>query len=138
MIGRTHMVELAFSAMGINPHFGTPLNPLALLADPAKPRIPGGSSSGAAVSYFTGGALQEALGAASLYWLPAVIHAVQWILAHQLEKDAGRAGAVADGAPGRRSAGGLRHGLLRRRRRRARVRAAAGAGPVVSCAAGPT
>jgi aspartyl-tRNA(Asn)/glutamyl-tRNA(Gln) amidotransferase subunit A len=54
VLGRTHMVEFAFSGMGVNPHFGTPVNPLALLADPSTPRIPGGSSSGAAVSVATG------------------------------------------------------------------------------------
>jgi aspartyl-tRNA(Asn)/glutamyl-tRNA(Gln) amidotransferase subunit A len=56
VIGRTHMTELAFSGMGVNPHFGTPVNPAALAVDPATPRIPGGSSSGAAVSVATGAA----------------------------------------------------------------------------------
>ena len=56
VLGRTHMVEFAFSGMGVNPHFGTPVNPLALLADPMTPRIPGGSSSGAAVSVASGAA----------------------------------------------------------------------------------
>jgi aspartyl-tRNA(Asn)/glutamyl-tRNA(Gln) amidotransferase subunit A len=46
VIGRTNMTEFAFSGLGINPHFGTPLNPW----DRATRRIPGGSSSGAAVS----------------------------------------------------------------------------------------
>jgi aspartyl-tRNA(Asn)/glutamyl-tRNA(Gln) amidotransferase subunit A len=54
VLGRTHMVEFAFSGMGVNPHFGTPVNPLALQADPSTPRIPGGSSSGAAVSVASG------------------------------------------------------------------------------------
>src|SRR6266699_1204221 len=45
-IGRTNMTEFAFSGLGINPHYGTPLNPW----DRATGRIPGGSSSGAAVS----------------------------------------------------------------------------------------
>ncbi len=50
LIGRTHMTEFAFSGVGLNPHHATPLNvPMALL-DPGVPRIPGGSSSGAAVS----------------------------------------------------------------------------------------
>jgi aspartyl-tRNA(Asn)/glutamyl-tRNA(Gln) amidotransferase subunit A len=53
LVGRTNMVEFAFSGVGINPHYGTPVNP----ADPATPRIPGGSSSGAAVSVATGAAL---------------------------------------------------------------------------------
>ncbi|WP_431096001.1 amidase [Polaromonas aquatica] len=52
-VGRTNMVEFAFSGVGINPHYGTPVNP----ADPKIARIPGGSSSGAAVSVATGAAL---------------------------------------------------------------------------------
>lgn len=51
-IGRTNMVEFAFSGVGVNPHFGTPAN--ACASD--VPRIPGGSSSGAAVSVATGAA----------------------------------------------------------------------------------
>ena len=46
IIGRTNMTEFAFSGLGINPHYGTPLNPW----DRKIGRIPGGSSSGAAVS----------------------------------------------------------------------------------------
>ena len=53
LAGRTNMVEFAFSGVGINPHHGTPVNP----ADAAIERIPGGSSSGAAVSVATGAAL---------------------------------------------------------------------------------
>jgi len=53
LVGRTNMVEFAFSGVGINPHYGTPANP----ADPTTARIPGGSSSGAAVSVATGAAL---------------------------------------------------------------------------------
>jgi len=52
ILARTNMTEFAFSGVGINPHFGTPANP----ADPVTPRIPGGSSSGAAVSVATGAA----------------------------------------------------------------------------------
>lgn len=52
IIGRTTMTEFAFSGVGVNPHFGTPVNP----ADSAVARIPGGSSSGAAVSVATGAA----------------------------------------------------------------------------------
>ena len=51
-VGRTNMSEFAFSGVGINPHFGTPTNPCA--GD--VPRIPGGTSSGAAVSVATGAA----------------------------------------------------------------------------------
>jgi len=52
LLGRTNMTEFAFSGVGINPHHGTPANP----SDPGTPRIPGGSSSGAAVSVATGAA----------------------------------------------------------------------------------
>jgi aspartyl-tRNA(Asn)/glutamyl-tRNA(Gln) amidotransferase subunit A len=48
--GLTNMTEFAFSGVGLNPHFGTPRNP----ADAAVARIPGGSSSGAAVSVALG------------------------------------------------------------------------------------
>jgi aspartyl-tRNA(Asn)/glutamyl-tRNA(Gln) amidotransferase subunit A len=50
VIGRTNMTELAFSGLGLNPHYGTPTNPW----DRASHRIPGGSSSGAAVSVADG------------------------------------------------------------------------------------
>ncbi len=53
LAGRTNMVEFAFSGVGINPHYGTPVNP----ADTSVERIPGGSSSGAAVSVASGAAL---------------------------------------------------------------------------------
>lgn len=53
LAGRTNMVEFAFSGVGLNPHYGTPVNP----ADPVVARIPGGSSSGAAVSVASGAAL---------------------------------------------------------------------------------
>lgn len=52
LIGRTNMTEFAFSGVGINPHFGTPANAAAT----DQPRIPGGSSSGAAVSVASGAA----------------------------------------------------------------------------------
>ncbi len=50
LLGRTAMNEFAFSGMGLNPHFGTPRNPL----DAAVHRLPGGSSSGAGVAVATG------------------------------------------------------------------------------------
>ena len=50
IIGLTNMTEFAFSGLGLNPHHGTPRNP----ADHAVARIPGGSSSGAAVSVALG------------------------------------------------------------------------------------
>ena len=54
-IGRTNMSEFAFSGVGINPHFGTPANPVTARLD-SEPRIPGGSTSGGAVSVATGAA----------------------------------------------------------------------------------
>lgn len=48
IVGKTNMTEFAFSGVGINPHYGTPGNP----AD--RSRIPGGSSSGGAVSVADG------------------------------------------------------------------------------------
>lgn len=57
LIGRTNMVEFAFSGVGVNPHFGTPAALDAHFgALPGAPRVPGGSSSGAAVSVATGAA----------------------------------------------------------------------------------
>ncbi len=50
VLGRTNLTEFAYSGIGINPHFGTPRNPW----DRARGRIPGGSSSGAAVSVTDG------------------------------------------------------------------------------------
>jgi aspartyl-tRNA(Asn)/glutamyl-tRNA(Gln) amidotransferase subunit A len=44
IVAKTNMVEFAFSAIGTNPHYGTPGNP----ADRA--RVPGGSTSGGAVA----------------------------------------------------------------------------------------
>jgi len=49
-VGRTNMTEFAFSGLGINPHYGTPLSPW----DRASARIPGGSSSGTAVAVADG------------------------------------------------------------------------------------
>ena len=44
--GRTNMTEFAFSGIGWNPHYGTPLNPY----ERSKRRVPGGSTSGGAVA----------------------------------------------------------------------------------------
>jgi aspartyl-tRNA(Asn)/glutamyl-tRNA(Gln) amidotransferase subunit A len=49
-VGRTNMTEFAFSGLGINPHYGTPLSPW----DRGAGRIPGGSSSGTAVAVADG------------------------------------------------------------------------------------
>ncbi len=50
LVGKTNMSEFAFSGVGINPHYGTPRNP----SDTHLARVPGGSSSGAAVSVALG------------------------------------------------------------------------------------
>jgi len=50
VIGRTNMTEFAYSGLGLNAHYGTPANPF----DRKTRRIPGGSSSGAAVSVTDG------------------------------------------------------------------------------------
>lgn len=48
-LGKVNLSEYAYSALGQNPHFGTPLNPRG-----AEPRAPGGSSSGSAVAVGAG------------------------------------------------------------------------------------
>src|SRR5206468_7225184 len=48
IVAKTNMTEFAFSILGLNPHYGTPGNP----AD--RTRVPGGSSSGAAVAVVDG------------------------------------------------------------------------------------
>lgn len=57
LIGRSNMTEFAFSGIGINPHYDTPAN----VYDRKARRIPGGSSSGAAISV-TDGMAAGALG----------------------------------------------------------------------------
>lgn len=49
-IGKTNLSELAFSGLGLNPGYGTPINP----ADSVMPRAPGGSSAGSAVAVAKG------------------------------------------------------------------------------------
>ncbi len=55
LTGHTNMTEFAFSGVGINPHYGTPANAATLALD-SQPRIPGGSTSGGAVSVASGAA----------------------------------------------------------------------------------
>lgn len=66
IIGRTHMVEFAFSGVGTNPHYGTPAawdarsgapaGATRQAGSPVAALVPGGSSSGAGVSVATGAA----------------------------------------------------------------------------------
>ena len=49
-LGKTNLSEFAYSGLGLNPHYGTPVNPLN--SDVA--RAPGGSSSGSAVAVASG------------------------------------------------------------------------------------
>ena len=55
LTGHTNLSEFAYSGVGINPHHGTPVNPVTAALNPT-PRIPGGSTSGGAVSVATGAA----------------------------------------------------------------------------------
>ena len=48
IVAKTNMSEFAFSGIGANPHYGTPRNPRD------RARVPGGSSSGAAVAVADG------------------------------------------------------------------------------------
>ena len=50
VMGRTNMTEFAYSGVGLNPHYGTPRSAF----DRKTGRIPGGSSSGAAVAIADG------------------------------------------------------------------------------------
>ncbi|MXQ10792.1 amidase [Microvirga makkahensis] len=47
-VGRVNMTEFAFSGLGLNPHYGTPVNPHG------QRRVPGGSSSGSGVAVARG------------------------------------------------------------------------------------
>ena len=49
-LGKVNLPEFAFSGLGLNPHFGTPINP----HDAKTPRAPGGSSSGSGVCVAAG------------------------------------------------------------------------------------
>lgn len=50
VLGRTNMTEFAYSGLGLNPHYGTPKN----IFEREVGRIPGGSSSGAAIAVADG------------------------------------------------------------------------------------
>lgn len=49
-LGRTNMTEFAYSGLGLNPHYGTPLS----IYDRKRGRIPGGSSAGTGVAIAEG------------------------------------------------------------------------------------
>ena len=49
-LGKTNLTEFAYSGLGLNPHYGTPVNPCS----DAVPRVPGGSSAGSAAAVATG------------------------------------------------------------------------------------
>lgn len=74
LVGHTNMSEFAFSGVGINPHFGTPSNPVTRSID-GRLRAPGGSTSGGAVSVAVGAAL-AALGSdtGGSIRIPAALH----------------------------------------------------------------
>src|SRR6476646_3066449 len=111
-IGRTNMTEFAFSGLGINPHYGTPLNSY----DRAAGRIPGGSSSGAAVSV-TDGMAFGALGTD-----PGRFVRHRWVQADRAPgPDRRRVPPLYLARFGRTARGHSR--LLRRARRRSRGRA---------------
>ena len=74
LVGHTNMTEFAYSGVGINPHHGTPANAATAAID-ATPRIPGGSTSGGAVSVAIGAAW-AALGSdtGGSIRIPAALH----------------------------------------------------------------
>lgn len=49
-LGKTNLTEFCFGGLGVNPVFGTPVNPF----DTVTPRAPGGSSSGTGVAIASG------------------------------------------------------------------------------------
>ncbi len=137
-VGRTNMTEFAFSGLGLNPHHGTPASPW----DRATRRIPGGSSSGAAVSVADGMAF-AALGTdtgGSCRVPAALCGVVGYKPTARRVPIAGRAAAVVQ--PGLGGPAGQQRGLLRHRGRGAGRRAAAApparaAGRGAAGAAGP-
>ncbi|MEY2653696.1 MAG: hypothetical protein RLZZ524_724 [Pseudomonadota bacterium] len=74
LLGRTQMTEFAFSGVGLNPHTGTPSN-VALARRGLAARVPGGSTSGGAVSVASG-ASWAALGSdtGGSLRIPAALH----------------------------------------------------------------
>jgi aspartyl-tRNA(Asn)/glutamyl-tRNA(Gln) amidotransferase subunit A len=74
LVGHSNLTEFAYSGVGINRFHGTPANAATARLD-ATPRIPGGSTSGGAVSV-AGGAAWAALGSdtGGSIRIPAALH----------------------------------------------------------------
>ena len=53
-VGCLNMTEFAYSGLGLNPHYGTPVNPRGPARATGLARIPGGSSSGCGVAVASG------------------------------------------------------------------------------------
>ena len=49
-VGKTNLSEFAYSGLGLNPHYGTPINPRST----SDPKVSGGSSSGSAAAVAAG------------------------------------------------------------------------------------
>ena len=131
LIGRTTMTEFAYSGLGLNPHYGTPANPW----ERERRRIPGGSSSGAAVSVADGmahGALGTDTGGSCR--IPAALCGLVGFKPTQARVPAGRRrAALADARHGRRPRPDRR--LLRGARRADPERRAGAAASVGAAAA---
>lgn len=89
ILGRTNLSEFAYSGVGLNPHYGTP----GCIFDPNK--VPGGSSSGAALSVAhrvcdiaigtdTGGSVRIPAAVNGLYGIKPTAHAVSTEGVHPL------------------------------------------------------
>ena len=131
IVAKTNMSEFAFTGIGANPHYGTPGNP----ADRA--RVPGGSSSGAAVAAADGMceiAIGSDTGGSSR--IPAALCGVVGFKpSRQRIPDRGRLSAVLHARFHRRT--GDKRRRLRQNRRRDGRRRAVGAGAGAACRAAP-
>ncbi len=110
VIGRTNMTEFAYSGIGINPHYGTPKSAWQRSVG----HVPGGSSSGAAVSVADGmahGALGTDTGGSCR--IPAAYQRHRRLQADAAPRAARRRGAAVVHARQHRAAGA--HGFVLRR-----------------------
>ena len=102
VIGRTNMTEFAYSGIGINPHYGTPKGAWQRSVG----HVPGGSSSGAAVSVVDGmahGALGTDTGGSCR--IPAAYNGIVGLQADAAARAARRRGAAVIHARQHRPAG---------------------------------